>query len=106
MHLSTLAIQLLFAAQLPVCLYVGQRTARHTGRSRLAWLVWGFLLAVIFPPLGAIAALVAFWVCPPQRDADRRPRPAAAELDAGASDTAAASDAPATGEPSSNGTAA
>ncbi len=70
MHLSTMATQLLFAAQLPVCLYVGQRTARRTGRSRLAWVVWGFLLAVIFPPLGAIAALVAFWVCPPQRRAE------------------------------------
>jgi hypothetical protein len=69
MHLSTLAIQLLFAAQLPVCLYVGLRTARRTGRSCLAWLLWGFLLAVIFPPLGAIAALVAFMVTPPQRRA-------------------------------------
>jgi hypothetical protein len=70
MHLSTLAIQLLFAVQLPVCLYVAQRTARRTGRSRLAWLVWGFLLAVVFPPLGALAALVIFWICPPQRQAE------------------------------------
>jgi len=71
MHLSTAALQILFAAQLAVCLYVGQRTALRTGRSRLAWLLWGFLLAVVFPPLGAVAALVAFMVCPPERRAER-----------------------------------
>jgi hypothetical protein len=71
MHLSTTVVQVLFAVQLPVCLYVGYRTARRTGRRVLEWLVYGFLAAIVFPPLGALASLVLFFVCPPARE--RRP---------------------------------
>ncbi|MGZ4198998.1 MAG: hypothetical protein ACXVP1_02300 [Thermoleophilia bacterium] len=67
MHLPATVIQLLYAIQLPVCLYVGFRTARRTGRAVLNWLVYGFLTAIVFPPLGAMIALVAFFVCPPAR---------------------------------------
>jgi hypothetical protein len=67
MHLPATVIQLLFAVQLPVCLYAGFRTARRTGRAVLNWLVYGFLTAIVFPPLGAMIALVAFFVCPPAR---------------------------------------
>ena len=67
MHLPTSVVQLLFAVQLPVCLYVGVRTARRTGRALLNWLVYGFLTAIVYPPLGAVAALVLFFVCPPLR---------------------------------------
>jgi hypothetical protein len=44
---------------------VGYRTARRTGRRVLDWLVYGFLAAIVFPPLGALAALVLFFACPP-----------------------------------------
>ena len=67
MHLPTTVVQLLFAVQLPVCLYVGFRTARRTGRPALNWLVYGFFAAIVFPPVGATIALVAFFVCPPAR---------------------------------------
>jgi hypothetical protein len=67
MHLPTTVVQLLFAVQLPVCLYVGFRTARRTGRAVLNWLVYGFLIAIVFPPVGAAIALLAFLVCPPAR---------------------------------------
>ncbi|MGD0998575.1 MAG: hypothetical protein ABR941_09715 [Thermoleophilia bacterium] len=67
MHLPTTVVQLLFAVQLPVCLYVGFRTARRTGRAVFNWLVYGFLMAIVFPPVGAAIALVAFLVCPPAR---------------------------------------
>jgi hypothetical protein len=105
MHLSAPVQQLLFAAQLPVCVYVGQRTARRTGRSRLAWLVWSFLLAVLFPPLGAVAALVLFVRCPPAR----RPDPTSGDAAIGEHDAMGepvTGDAPVAGEPSSDGTAA
>lgn len=65
MHLPTPVVQLLFAVQLPVCLYVGYRTARRSGRAVLNWLVYGCLMAIVYPPAGAIIALVAFFVCPP-----------------------------------------
>jgi hypothetical protein len=71
MHLSTVVVQILFAIQLPVCLYVGLRTARRTGRSVLNWLICGLLAAIVFPPLGALVALIAFLVCPPARPAER-----------------------------------
>ena len=67
MHIPTTVLQVLFAVQLPVCLYVGARTARRTGRSLLNWLVYGFLAAIVVPPLGATAAPVAFFACPPAR---------------------------------------
>ncbi len=67
MHLPTYVVQILFAVQLPVCLYVGYRVARLTGRPRLNWLIYGFLAAVVFPPFGALLALVALFVCPPAR---------------------------------------
>jgi len=67
MHLPAAVVQVLFAVQLPVCLYVGYRTARRTGRTVLNWLVYGFLTAIVFPPLGAMIALVVFFVCPPAR---------------------------------------
>jgi hypothetical protein len=67
MHLPTSVVQLLFAVQLPVCLYAGWRTARRTGRAVLDWLVYGFLAAIVFPPAGAVIALVAFFVCPAAR---------------------------------------
>jgi hypothetical protein len=67
MHLPTFVVQMLFAVQLPVCLYVGYRIARLTGRSLLNWLIYGFLAAIVFPPLGAGLALVALFVCPPAR---------------------------------------
>ncbi len=67
MHLPTTVTQALFAVQLPVCLYVGYRTARRTGRRVVDWLIFGFLAAVAFPPLGALALLVLFFVCPPAR---------------------------------------
>jgi len=71
MHLSTVLIQILFAVQLPVCLYVGLRTARRTGRPVLDWLVYGLLFAIVYPPLGALIALAAFLLCPPARPAER-----------------------------------
>ena len=71
MHLSTIVVQILFAIQLPVCLYVGLRMARRTGRPVLNWLICGLLAAIVFPPLGALIALVAFLVCPPARPAER-----------------------------------
>ena len=58
MHLPRTVVQALFALQLPVCLYVGFRTARRTGRRVLDWLIYGFLAAIAFPPLGALATLV------------------------------------------------
>ncbi len=67
MHLPAAIVQLLFAIQLPVCLYVGFRTARRTGRAVLNWLVYGFLTAIVFPPLGATIALIIFFACPPAR---------------------------------------
>jgi hypothetical protein len=67
MHLPTSVVQVLFAVQLPVCLYVGYRTARRTGRTVFSWLVYGFLIAIVYPPAGAVMALVAFFVCPPVR---------------------------------------
>jgi hypothetical protein len=67
MHLPTIVVQALFAVQLPVCLYVGYRTARRTGRRVLDWLIFGFLAAIVFPPLGALVSLVLFFVCPPAR---------------------------------------
>jgi|BarGraIncu00222A_1022003.scaffolds.fasta_scaffold482109_1 hypothetical protein len=67
MHLPTTVIQILFTVQLPVCMYVGYRVARTTGRSLLNWLIYGFLAAVVFPPFGAALALVALFVCPPAR---------------------------------------
>ena len=67
MHLPATVIQLLFAMQLPVCLYVGYRTARRTGRAVLNWLVYGFLTAIVFPPLGAMIGSWPFFVCPPAR---------------------------------------
>ena len=67
MHFPTVVVQILFAVQLPVCLYVGCRVARTTGRSLLNWLIYGFLAAVVFPPFGAGLALVALLVCPPAR---------------------------------------
>ena len=70
MHLPTVVVQILFAVQLAVCLYAGYRTALRTGRSRLNWLAFGTLAAVIFPPFGAAISLVAFLVCPP-----RTPKP-------------------------------
>ena len=72
MHLPTYVVQILFAVQLPVCLYVGYRVARLTGRPRLNWLIYGFLAAVVFPPFGALLALVALFVCPPARPRRRR----------------------------------
>jgi len=71
MHLSTVLIQILFAIQLPVCLYVGLRTARRTGRPVLNWLIYGLLFAIVYPPLGAVIALTAFLLCPPVRPAER-----------------------------------
>ena len=67
MHLPTVVVQLLFAVQLPVCLYVGWRIARLTGRPRLNWLIYGFLAAVVFPPFGALLALMGLFVVPPAR---------------------------------------
>jgi len=67
MHLPTIVVQILFAGQLVVCLYAGYRTAVRTGRSRLNWLIFGTLAAVVFPPFGAAVSLVAFLVCPPRR---------------------------------------
>jgi hypothetical protein len=67
MHLPASVVQLLFAVQLPVCLYVGVRTARRTGRALLNWLVYGFLMAIVYPPGGAVIALAIFFVCPPVR---------------------------------------
>ena len=75
MHLPTVVVQILFAIQLPVCLYVGCRVARVTGRPQLNWLIYGFLAAVVFPPFGALLALVALFVVPrarpPQAQASR-----------------------------------
>jgi hypothetical protein len=68
MHLPAIVVQALFAVQLPVCLYVGYRTARRTGRRVIDWLIYGFLAAIVFPPLGAVVTLVLFFVCPPSRD--------------------------------------
>ena len=67
MHLPVIVVQALFAVQLPVCLYVGYRTARRTGRRVVDWLIFGFLAAIVFPPLGALVSLVLFFVCPPAR---------------------------------------
>lgn len=66
LHLPTVVIQLLFAVQLVVCLYAGYRTALRTGRSRLNWMAFGTLAAIVFPPFGAAISLVAFLVCPPR----------------------------------------
>jgi ABC-type uncharacterized transport system permease subunit len=71
MHLPTVVVQILFALQLPVCLYVGYRVSRITGRPLLNWLIYGFLAAVVFPPLGAGLALVALFVCPPARPREK-----------------------------------
>jgi len=74
LHLPTVVVQLLFAIQLAVCLFAGYRTARRTGRSRLNWLVFGTLAAVLFPPFGAALSLIAFLVCPPRApDAETDP---------------------------------
>jgi len=70
-HISTFLTQILFAVQLPVCLYVGVRTARRTGRSILNWLAVGLLAAIVYPPFGALGILVVFLVCPPARPAQR-----------------------------------
>ena len=67
MPLSTAVLQILFAVQLPVCLYVGLRTARRTGRPVLDWLLFGLLFAIVYPPIGALIALAAFLLCPPAR---------------------------------------
>jgi len=67
MHLPTFVVQLLFCAQLPVCLYGGCRIARRTGRSALIWLVLGFLAAIAYPPFGAVIIFVLFLVVPPVR---------------------------------------
>jgi hypothetical protein len=83
MHLPTTVVQALFALQLPVCLYVGYRTAQHTRRRVLDWLVFGFLAAIVFPPLGAVITLVLFFVCPPARDGHTPTDPHGAPAPAG-----------------------
>ncbi len=69
MHFPPLVLQLLFAIQLPVCLYAGYRTARRTRRPVVTWLVIGFVSAIAYPPVGAAIMLVLFFVCRPARTA-------------------------------------
>ena len=57
-------LTLLWLAQLVGCLYLGYRTAKKTGRSMLNWMFMGFLLAVIFPPIGLVVSVVAFLYYP------------------------------------------
>lgn len=101
MHLPVTVVQALFAVQLPVCLYVGYRTARRTGRRVVDWLVYGFLAAIVFPPLGALATLVLFFVCPPARE--RRPPAGAGD---GAARAGSARDGASSGEPDGDGAVA
>lgn len=74
------------AVQLPLCLYLGYRVARKTGRSLLNWLFVGFLASIV-PIVGVILMVVsALWyppriTSPPLRGANpneprssRRPR--------------------------------
>lgn len=58
-------VVLLWLAQLIGCLYLAYRTAKKTGRSMLNWTFMGFLLAVIFPPIGLVVSVVAFLFYPP-----------------------------------------
>ena len=70
-----------FSAQLVVCLYLGYRVARRTGRSLINWLLVGFVAAI--PPF---VGLVLMIVCvlwypplitpPPLRKAGRDEHPA------------------------------
>jgi hypothetical protein len=57
-------LTLLWIVQLAGCLYLGVRTARKTGRSLLNWVVMGFLLAVVFPPVGLVLSVVSFLFYP------------------------------------------
>jgi hypothetical protein len=76
-HVPTYVVQVLFVVQLPVCLYGGYRTARRTSRSVLIWLVYGFLAAIAYPPLGAVIIFVLFLVVPQAREAAPPAQPAA-----------------------------
>lgn len=70
-----------FGLQIPVCMYLGYLTAKKTGRSVLNWLVMGFIIAVIPPPMSIIISLVAYFFYPPAmpkrghptRDVDEKP---------------------------------
>lgn len=61
-----------FTVQLVLCLYLGYRVARKTGRSLLNWLFVGFLAAI--PPLvGPVLMIVcALWYPPRMGPAPRR----------------------------------
>jgi hypothetical protein len=58
-------VQVLFFVQLPLCAYVGIRTARRTGRSAVDWAAAGVACSVLFPPAGLLVAATAYFVCPP-----------------------------------------
>ena len=69
-------VQLLFAVQLPVCLYVGLRTARRTGRAVFNWLVYGFLTGHRLPAAGRRRRARDLLRLAPRRRAPRRRRDA------------------------------
>lgn len=50
---------------IPVCMYLGYRTAKRTGRSVVNWLLMGFLIAVFPPPVSIAISIVAYYWYPP-----------------------------------------
>jgi hypothetical protein len=53
----------IWLAQTVVCIWLGLRTARRTGRSKVNWVVIGFLCAI--PPLaGILIMLLAYFAYP------------------------------------------
>lgn len=58
-------VQLLFFLQLPLCAYVGIRTARRTGRPVVDWTAVGVACSVLFPPVGLLAAGIVYYACSP-----------------------------------------
>lgn len=71
-------LQLLLFIQLPVCVYLGYRTATKSERSRLNWILIGCVASVL-PIVGPVVMLVAaLWMPPamprnPRRATSTRP---------------------------------
>ncbi len=61
-----------FAVQLVLCLYLGSRVAKKTGRSLLNWLFVGFL-AAIAPIVGPVLMIVCALWYPPKMPSGRWP---------------------------------
>lgn len=58
-------IDIIWGVQLVVCLWLGPKVARRTGRSVLNWVIMGFFVSIIFPPIGLVLMLLCYFFYPP-----------------------------------------